>query len=142
MTFEQQLMDLWTAAPDTRVDALADFGRLYADPVRINGVAVPLAGLVARARALHAAFADHTITFVDTVSIPGKVAFAFRHAARHVGVWSTPLGDLPPTDRVVQGLGIDILTVNTDGRVTDIWVLADELQRILQVHDPAGASAP
>jgi hypothetical protein len=34
---------------------------------------------------------------------------------------------------VVTGLGIDLLTF-TDGKVSAIWVLADELQRILQVH--------
>jgi hypothetical protein len=32
-------------------------------------------------------------------------------------------------------LGIDVLTLDADGRVRAIWVLADELQRILQVQD-------
>ena len=35
----------------------------------------------------------------------------------------------------VSGLGIDVLTLD-GGRITGIWVLADELQRILQVRGP------
>ncbi|TQS42942.1 ester cyclase [Cryptosporangium phraense] len=69
-------------------------------------------------------------------SAPGKLAVAFRHRATHSGVWATPLGELAATGRTVEGLGIDVLTLDSDGRITEIWVLADELQRILQVHAP------
>jgi hypothetical protein len=43
-----------------------------------------------------------------------------------------PLGVLEPTGSSVAGLGIDLLTIR-DGRITGIWVLADELQRLAQV---------
>jgi hypothetical protein len=91
--------------------------------------------LVARARALHVTFADHAIELVDrVVEQLGKLAIAFRHTARHVGTWTTPLGEIAPTGRTITGLGIDLFTLDADGRITEIWVLADELQRLLQVR--------
>jgi hypothetical protein len=134
--FEQQLFDLWRVPPAERADPVGAFGRLYTDPVVINDAPMPVADLVARAAALHAAFTEHVIDIVDRVAAPGKLTVAFRHRARHTGVWRTPLGDLAPTGRTVSGLGIDVLTLDGSGRISRIWVLADELQRILQVRDP------
>ncbi|MEU8815413.1 ester cyclase [Actinoplanes sp. NPDC048796] len=134
MELEDQLFALWRVPPREHGDALAAFRRVYTDPVTINGTPMPVADLVARAEALHAAFTEHDIEVVDRVEAPGKLTVAFRHRARHTGVWVTPLGDLPPTGREVNGLGIDVLTLTGDGRVAAIWVLADELQRILQVR--------
>ena len=138
--FEEQLFDLWRVPPGEHGDPVSAFGRLYADPVLINGEPMPVVDLVARAAALHAAFTDHVIEIVDRVAAPGKLTVAFRHTARHTGLWRTPLGDLPATGRRVTGLGIDVLTLD-DGRITGIWVLADELQRILQVRDPQASAA-
>ncbi|MGK5678497.1 ester cyclase [Actinoplanes sp. URMC 104] len=137
MDLEEQLFALWRVSPAEQDDAEAAFRRVYADPVLINGTPTPVSGLVARAEALHAAFSDHDIEVVDRMRAPGKLTVAFRHRARHTGPWPTPLGLLAPTGREVTGLGIDVLTLGDDGRVTAIWVLADELQRILQVRDPA-----
>jgi hypothetical protein len=127
-----RLMELWTVPPDRRPDALGDFARAYADPVVINSVPFSLADLVERARGLHRAFTDHAIEIVDVAVDGSKVAFAFRHRARHTGTWATPVGEVSATDREVNGVGIDILTVE-DGLITRIWVLADELQRLQQV---------
>ncbi len=129
---ETRLFALWSSPPRVDGDPLAGFGAVYADPVRINGTAVALSDLVARAQALHAAFSDHEIEVVDRVVQDGKLAIAFRHAARHTGPWTTPVGEVGPTGTTVRGLGIDLLTL-VDGRVTEIWVLADELQRLAQV---------
>jgi hypothetical protein len=136
----QRLFDLWSVPPDTHADPVEAFRRLYTDPVMINGVSVPVVELVARARALHEAFTDHVIDVVEQVSASGKLAIAFRHTARHTGVWATPLGDIAPTGRTVSGLGIDVLSIDSNGRVTGIWVLADELQRIMQVSDSGTAT--
>lgn len=130
-----ELMNLWTVPPDERVDPLADFAELYADPVSVNGQPMALIALVDRARALHTAFSDHHITVVDRLVTSDKVAVAFHHRARHAGPWATSLGVVPATGQEVQGLGIDIFTLR-DGRVEQIWVLADELQRIQQVASP------
>jgi hypothetical protein len=130
----QQLMDLWVVPPEKRADPVGAFSAVYADLVTVNGTPVPVADLVARARALHMAFADHVIELVDRVEGPDKLAIAFRHTARHVGPWQTPMGEIGATGRTVTGLGIDILTVDADGRISGIWVLADELQRLLQVR--------
>jgi len=134
MTIETRLLGLWSGPPDDLHDPLAGFRAVYTDPVTINGTPWPVADLVERARALHAAFTEHVVEVVDRVEAPDKVAIAFRHTARHTPVWRTPLGEVAPTGRTVTGLGIDVLTLDADGRVRAIWVLADELQRILQVQ--------
>ena len=133
MTIEDRLFELWTTPPGERDDPAGAFGELYTDPVTINGEPMTVEALVARARALHAAFDRHEIEIVGRVEEPGRLAIAFRHRARHAGEWVTPLGTLAPTGKVVTGLGIDLLTF-TDGKISAIWVLADELARILQVH--------
>ena len=133
VTDPQRLMDLWTVPPDERPDPRGAFAEVYADPVVINGEPLSVDDIVARARALHAAFSDHTIEIVQQFREGEQLAVAFRHTARHTGVWATPLGSREPTGATVHGLGIDLLSFDDDGRVVRIWVLADELQRILQV---------
>jgi SnoaL-like polyketide cyclase len=132
---EERLFALWTVPPSSGDDLDAAFRELYDDPVLINGVSIPVTDLVARARALHSAFTEHDIQIVERIAEPGKLAIAFRHTARHTGPWTTPLGVLEPTGSMVAGLGIDLLTVR-DGRITEVWVLADELQRLVQVRAP------
>jgi len=134
MVEPQQLMDLWTVPPDEQADPAAAFRAVYADPVVINGTPMPVPDLVARARALHVAFADHRIEIVDQLAGPGKLAIAFRHTARHVGRWTTALGEVEASGRTVTGLGIDILSFDDSGRIARIWVLADELQRLAQLR--------
>jgi hypothetical protein len=134
MAIDDQLFALWLVPPDTLEDPAGAFADLYTDPVTINGVPMPVSDLVDRARALHEAFTEHELEIVDRVEAPGKLTVAFRHRARHTGVWRTPLGDLPPTGHTVAGLGIDVLTIAADERISEIWVLADELQRILQIQ--------
>ena len=133
MTAEQRLLELWTVPPDHRDDPVAAFRACYTDPVTINGAPMAVADLVERARALHRAFDDHVIEVVDRVESPGKLAIAIRHTARHIGPWSTPVGVVEPTGRTVVGVGIDVLTIDAAGRISAIWVLADELQRLVQV---------
>lgn len=131
MPIEDELFALWSQSPDLLDDPVAAFGRLYTDPVTINGTPMSLEDLVARARALHAAFSGHEMEIVDRIESPGKLAIAFRHRAKHTGPWQTPMGEQPPTGKLITGLGIDLLTI-TNGKITTIWVLADELQRLLQ----------
>jgi len=66
------------------------------------------------------------------VATADKLAIAFRQAGRHVGPLPTPLGPVPATGRRIEGLGMDILTLS-GGRISQIWVLADELQRLVQL---------
>jgi hypothetical protein len=132
-SLEERLFDLWTVPPQARDDPEAAFRELYDDPVLINGTPVAVVDLVARAQALHVAFNEHDIRIVERIEEPGKLAIAFRHTARHTGPWATPVGVVEPTDKIVSGLGIDLLTVR-DHRVVGIWVLADELQRLMQVQ--------
>jgi hypothetical protein len=43
-----RLLPLWTLPVDSRDDAVAAFGTVYADPVVVNGTEMPIADLVGR----------------------------------------------------------------------------------------------
>ena len=124
------LLALWESSPTERQDPVGDFAELYADPVLVNGTPVPVADLVARATALNRAFSDPETEVLDVVTEGSKVAFAFRRTATHVGTWPTPLGEVSATGQRLTLMGMDILTVE-GGRVTTIWVLADDLAVLL-----------
>jgi predicted ester cyclase len=135
------LLELWETPPSRRADAKADFAALYADPVLINDRPTPVADLVARAEAVHAAFTEQTTEILQVVAEDDCVAFAFRREATHSGAWPTSLGVLPASGRRISLLGMDILTVRA-GRVVAIRVLSDDLDVLgrasgARLHTPA-----
>lgn len=125
-----RLLGLWSVPPADRHDAYADFAALYDDPVTINDSPTPLQDLVARAQAINEAFSDQQSEILDVVAARSKLAVAFRRHATHTGTWSSPLGDLPATHERVTIMGLDIFTI-TDGRITAIRVLGDDLAVLL-----------
>jgi ketosteroid isomerase-like protein len=132
MSVVDRLVRLWTepvAAPD---EALAAFSEAYTDPVSINGVEVPLADLVARARGLQRAFADLRIELIEQIETPGRVVIAFWQRGRHVGPLESPLGEISPTGREVEIRVIDVLSI-TDGRIGAIQVVPDNLGLAMQL---------
>jgi predicted ester cyclase len=98
--------------------------------VVVNGTPIAVTDLVARATALNRAFIDSETEVLDVVAEGSKVAFAFRRTATHVATWPTPLGEVSATGQRLTLMGMDILTIE-DGRVTAIWVLADDLAVLL-----------
>jgi predicted ester cyclase len=136
MAFDvDRLLRLWTGPLPDDATAEAAFRELYADPVSVNGAPVSAAGLVARARALQGVFEGVERQVLDVVDGGGKVAVAFRLTGRQVGTLATSAGPLPPTGRVVELRVVDVLTL-TDGRISDIWMVADD---IWMVADELGA---
>jgi len=127
-----RLLRLWTEPPPDDAAAEAAFREVYADPVTVNGSPVSAAGLVARARALQGVFDGVERQVLDVVDGGDKVALAFRLSGRQVGVLATSAGPLPPTGQVLDLRVIDVLTV-TAGRITDIWMVADELGALIAV---------
>ena len=133
----KRLVRLWTHFGD-RKDPVEDFAEFYADPVSINGAAFTLDRLVARARALNAAFGDlqaEVLQVVEgdgAVGGDGAVALAFVMCGTHTGPYPSPLGIVPPTGRSVAIRTIDVLTL-TQGRVSAIWVNADDLGLLVQL---------
>jgi hypothetical protein len=71
-------------------------------------------------------------SMLDVVDGGGKVALAFRLRGRQVGVLATSAGPLPPTGQVVDLRVIDVLTI-TEGRISEIWMVADELGALVAV---------
>jgi hypothetical protein len=85
MSTVDRLLRLWTEPVPETGDAIAAFGAVYADPVSVNGIDVPLVGLVERARALQRAFADLSVEIIDEVEAPNRLVVVFWQRGRHVG---------------------------------------------------------
>jgi len=127
MAFDvERLLRLWTDLPRDDRAAEAAFREVYADPVMVNGAPLEAATLVARARALGAAFDRLEREVLDVVDDGAKTAVAFRLRGRHVGPLNTAAGPVPATGRLLEIRVIDVLTF-TDGRISSIWMAADEL---------------
>jgi ketosteroid isomerase-like protein len=133
MAFDVEgLLRLWTSPLPEAREAEAAFRAYYTDPVRVNGAQLTVADLVGRAAAVQAVFAELEREVLDLVEAEGKVAVAFRLRGRQIGPMATPLGDLLPTGRIIDLRVIDILTI-ADGRISDVWMAADELGALAAV---------
>ena len=80
----ERLLPLWTQPAGSRDDAEAAFREVYADPVVVNGLEMPIVELVGRARALQQAFDGLSMHILDTVETPDRVVIAFLMRGRHV----------------------------------------------------------
>jgi ketosteroid isomerase-like protein len=69
---------------------------------------------------------------LDVCDAGDKVAVAFRLSGRQVGPMGTAAGVLPPTGQDIALRVIDILTL-TDGRISEITMVADELGALAAV---------
>ncbi len=124
----ERLLRLWTdPLPVDDGAAAAAFRQLYADPVTVNGTPMAPADFVARARAVQNAFAPVRRDVLSVVDAGDRVAVAFRMGGRQVGTWTTSAGPLPATGREFWLRVIDVLTLDGDGRIADIVMVADEL---------------
>jgi predicted ester cyclase len=139
-SFLDRLLQLWVTPLPEGDAATAAFREFYADPVLVNGTELPTSGLVDRARAVQGAFDGLRAELLDAVEAPERMVIAFVMTGRQVGPLATPLGTVPPTGRTVRIRTIDVLTV-VDGRVTRVWVVADELG-LLQQLDAVSLNAP
>jgi predicted ester cyclase len=127
-----RIMALWQQLPAEDAAARSAFAELYAERVVVNGAELSLDELVARARVLQGALSDLRHDLLERVEAGNKLVIAFLMFGRHTGPLHTPIGELPATGREVTIQGMDVLTL-TDGRITEITVLADELGLIAQV---------
>lgn len=127
-----RLLPLWTQPVDSWDDAEAAFRGVYADPVVVNGIEMPVAELVGRARALQQAFDELGMHILDTVETSNRVVIAFLMRGRHVGPFNSPLGIVAPTQRDIEVRTIDVLVI-TEGLVSAIWVVSDDLGLLRQL---------
>jgi predicted ester cyclase len=126
-----RLFQAWTNAKDPT--PMEDrFAGLYTDPVQVNGSKMSLGDLAARARSVHAAFSDLHVDVLQVVEDAGSLAVAFIMRGRHTGPYQTPFGTIQPTGSEVQIRTIDVLTI-TDGKISAIWVNADDLGTLRQL---------
>jgi hypothetical protein len=122
----KQLIGLWTQPLPPGPAAVDAFARLYAERLTVNGVEMTLEALVERARSLQAAYADLAGALLAQSDTPTHTTIVFRMRGRHVGPLTTPLGVLPATGKTTERQVIDLLKVQ-DGRIVEIWMVADEL---------------
>ena len=132
MTVVDTLFDLWQDPIGERLEAYADFAEVYCDPVIVNGDEMALADLVVRARTLQGALAGLKADILQVVEGDSSLAIAFVMRGRHTGDYASPFGPVPATGREVAIRTIDVLTL-TDGRISRIWVNADDLGLLRQL---------
>ena len=128
-----RLVGVWTQVPTGDARDEAAFREVYADPVTFNGRDATVHELVERYRMLHASVAEVDIEVLDRTETPDTLAIVLRQSGRHVGPLPTRLGTVAATGRAFDVLGIDVLTVR-DERISQIWVVADELGRLEQLE--------
>lgn len=114
------LLQLWTD-PDAGED---DFRRWYTDPVRVNGSTVAAANLATRAATLRSSLAETRRTVLEVVETGDRVAVAFELGGRHVGALDLGAQVLEPTGRDIVVRVIDILSLDADGRIAGITMVA------------------
>lgn len=128
-----RLLAAWTEPlPADPAAARARFAALYSDPVQVNGQPLSVDDLVTRARAMQAALGELELVLVDLVVREGVIAATIRQRGRHIGTFTTPIGAIAATGARFDVLSIDVLHVEQD-RITRVWVVADELGRMLQL---------
>jgi len=132
------LFALWQQ-PDHATDLDAAFAAFYTDPVIVNGVETSIADMVVRARALNAALEGLTAEILQVVDGDGSLAVAFVMRGRHTGPYAGPLGIVQPTGIDVDIRTTDILTL-TAGKVSRIWVIADDLGLLRQLGAVSGTT--
>ncbi len=133
MAFDiEALLDLWTELPADPAVAADAFRSLYTDPVLVNETLLTAGDLVVRARALSQTFDLIRREVLDVCQSDDKVAVAFRLSGRQVGPLTTAAGVLAPTGQEIALRVIDILTL-TDGRISQITMVADELAGLVAV---------
>ena len=126
-----RILALWTGPVDAP-DAKAEFQALYTDPVTVNGFDLSVDDLLARARALHATFSGLRAELLQVVSGANSIAVAFVMHGQHTGPYAGPFGPVARTGVQVRIRTIDVLTL-TGGRVSAIWVNADDLGLLRQL---------
>jgi SnoaL-like polyketide cyclase len=71
---------------------------------------------------------------LDIVEAPGRVVVAFLMRGQHTGPFVSPAGTIAPTQREIEVRTIDVLTL-TEGVISGIWVVADELGLLRQLTE-------
>ena len=134
MAFDvERLLRLWSdSLPEDDAAAADAFRELYTDPVTVNGTPIGVADLVDRARAVQHTFDPVRREVLSVVEQEDRVAVAFRMGGRQVGTLNTSAGPLAPTGEVLRLRVIDLLTL-TDGRISEIVMVADELGALAAV---------
>jgi predicted ester cyclase len=126
------LLTLWTDDIPAGPEAEQKFLGFYTDPVVLNGVPTRITDLVTRARTIQSVFEQTNREVLDMAETGDKVTVVFRMYGRQVGELPTSAGVLPPTGEVLDLRVIDLLTL-ADGRITSIWMVADELGALAKV---------
>ena len=126
------LLDLWSEPHTPGPQAEAAFGRFYTDPVVVNGASLRISDLVDRAIALQHTFDDVDREVLELAQSDESVTVVFRLSGRHVGSLASAAGTVPPTGRIISLRIMDLLRL-TEGKVSTVWMSADELGSLAAV---------
>jgi hypothetical protein len=135
MAFDVEgLMGLWTDEGVAGSAAEDAFRTFYTDPVTVNGTPLSVKDLAGRAAALRTTYENLRREILDVFEADGRAAVSFRLSGRQTGTLTTSAGNLAPTGRLLRLRVIDLFTLTADGRISSIWMVADELGALAE-HD-------
>jgi predicted ester cyclase len=112
-----------------------DLGQFVADDVVVNGEPDGLAGYVAGLEAVVRAFPDYRWDLRHLLVDGDLVSAHFVDTGTHRGEW---LG-VPPTGRMVTTQEFALYRWS-GGRITEVWVTADNLRVLDQLRGPSSSS--
>jgi len=127
----EHLFEAWTE-PEERGRFDVRFAELYTDPVVVNGAPLSVGDMALRARSLHSAFSELRADIVQVVQQADALAVAFVMRGRHTGPYPGPGSMIEATGAEVEIRTIDVVTL-TDGKISRIWVTADDLGLLRQL---------
>lgn len=112
--------------------------RDFVDHEQLGDIPPTREGVKQTVAGLHLAFEHFTMTPLDIVGSPGRVACRNRVTGRHTGRFM----GIPATGREVDVECMDLFAIGADGLVHEHWGLIDVAALMTQLGVPAQAGAP
>jgi steroid delta-isomerase-like uncharacterized protein len=136
-----EAVDAFNAHDETRIRGTYTENAVYEAPgdTRVEG---PEA-ITAYAMAWVNAFPDARVTVHNQVVDGDWVADRFTFTGTHDGTLVGPAGDIPATNRHVDGRGVQMMRVE-DGKIAEFHLYYDQVQLLTQLGlmpEPASATA-
>ena len=135
---QRDYVDAWNARDADRIASFFSEDATY-DDRGAGEVARGPAAIRAHAARLHAAFSDLRFELVRSAHGEGFSAGEWRSRMTHSGA----IDGLPPTGRVIESAGVDVATLDAEGRITHLVSYYDgaQIMRDLGVLPARGSRA-
>ena len=81
---------------------------------------------------LRVSYPDFNVTFDELIVKGDKIVFRWTVTGTNTGPLQTPMGELPPTDKKLRVLGVDIVRL-VNRKIAEDWIFYNQLDVYLQL---------